>query len=148
MKFRAQQRSPMPDLNLIPLMDVIMVILTFFILVSMTLTNTLTNTRSLDIRLPQGAGSEPGENAAPLAPGDRLVVGLNNQGQVLLNGVAIAPSLSDTAQLDAAVSAYLVQNPAGVVMLQVDQQVPYQQVAQLLEKLRSLGGDRVSLALE
>jgi biopolymer transport protein ExbD len=144
MKFRAQQRSPMPDLNLIPLMDVIMVILTFFILVSMT----LTNTRSLDIRLPQGAGSEPGENAAPLAPGDRLVVGLNNQGQVLLNGVAIAPSLSDTAQLDAAVSAYLAQNPAGVVVLQVDQQVPYQQVAQLLEKLRSLGGDRVSLALE
>lgn len=144
MKFRAQQRSPMPDLNLIPLMDVIMVILTFFILVSMT----LTNTRSLDIRLPQGAGSEPGENAAPLAPGDRLLVGLNNQGQVLLNGVAIAPSLSDAAQLDAAVSAYLAQNPAGVVVLQVDQQVPYQQVAQLLEKLRSLGGDRVSLALE
>jgi biopolymer transport protein ExbD len=136
MKFRAQQRSSsMPEMNLIPLMDVIMVILTFFIILSMT----LTNFRSVDIRLPQGKG----ENTAKASSNDKLVVGLNNQGQVLLQGKAIAQK-----QLEAEVLTYLAQNPAGVVVLQIDQQVPYQKVSQMLETLRILGGDRVSLAME
>jgi biopolymer transport protein ExbD len=135
MKFRAQQRSPMPEMNLVPLMDVIMVILTFFIILSMT----LTNFRSVDIRLPQGKG----ENATPSSPNDRLVVGLNNQGQVLLQGKAIAPK-----QLETKVLTYLAQHPTGIVVLQIDQQVPYQNVSQMLETLRILGGDRVSLAIQ
>jgi biopolymer transport protein ExbD len=136
MKFRAQQRSSsMPEMNLVPLMDVIMVILTFFIILSMT----LTNFRSIDIRLPQGQGkdlAQPSQN-------ERLIVGLNNQGQVLLQGKAIAQK-----QLEKNVSTYLAKNPTGVVVLQIDQQVPYQKVSQMLEVLRKLGGDRVSLAME
>ncbi len=136
MKFRAQQRSSsMPEMNLVPLMDVIMVILTFFIILSMT----LTNFRSVDIRLPQGQGKEPTQSSQ----NDRLMVGLNNQGQVLLQGKAIAQK-----QLEVAVSTYLAKNPTGIVVLQIDQQVPYQKVSQMLEVLRKLGGDRVSLAME
>lgn len=126
----------MPEMNLVPLMDVIMVILTFFIILSMT----LTNTRSIDIRLPQGQG----DAAVKSSPtDDTLVVGLNNRGQVLLQGKAIAQK-----QLATKVSTYLAQNPAGVVVLQIDRQVPYQQVSQMLSTLRILGGDRVSLAIE
>jgi biopolymer transport protein ExbD len=136
MKFRAQQRSSsMPELNLVPLMDVIMVILTFFIILSMT----LTNFRSIDIRLPQGEGKD----SAQSFPNNRLIVGLNNQGQTLLQGKAIAQQ-----QLETTVSTYLANHPAGVVVLQIDQQVPYQKVSQILEVLRKLGGDRVSLAME
>jgi biopolymer transport protein ExbD len=135
MKFRAQQRSPMPEMNLVPLMDVIMVILTFFIILSMT----LTNFRSVDIRLPQGQGKDPAQSSR----NDRLTVGLNNQGQVLLEGKAIAQK-----ELEAAVSTFLAQKTTGVVVLQIDRQVPYQNVSQMLEVLRKLGGDRVSLAME
>jgi biopolymer transport protein ExbD len=136
MKFRAQQRSSsMPEMNLVPLMDVIMVILTFFIILSMT----LTNFRSIDIRLPQGQGKDLPQSSR----NDRLMVGLNNQGQVLLQGKAIAQR-----QLEQKVSTYLSQNSAGVVVLQIDRQVPYQKVSQMLEILRKLGGDRVSLAME
>jgi biopolymer transport protein ExbD len=136
MKFRAQQRSSsMPEMNLVPLMDVIMVILTFFIILSMT----LTNFRTIDIRLPQGQGKD----SAKPSQTDRLVVGLNNQGQVLIRGKVIAQK-----QLEGTVSTYLTQNSAGVVVLQIDRQVPYQKVSQMLEVLRKLGGDRVSLAME
>jgi biopolymer transport protein ExbD len=136
MKFRAQQRaSSMPEMNLVPLMDVIMVILTFFIILSMT----LTSFRSVDIRLPQGQGKDPAQSSQ----NDRLMVGLNNQGQVLLQGKAIAQ-----IHLEAQVSTYLAKNPTGVVVLQIDRQVPYQKVSQMLEVLRKLGGDRVSLAME
>jgi biopolymer transport protein ExbD len=136
MKFRAQQRSPMPDMNLVPLMDVIMVILTFFIILSMT----LTNFRSIDIRLPQGEGNDSAQSSQQDLP---LIVGLNNRGQVLLQGKAIAQK-----QLEANVSTYLDQNPTGIVVLQIDEKVPYQKVSQILGTLRTLGGDRVSLAIE
>jgi biopolymer transport protein ExbD len=136
MKFRAQQRSSsMPEMNLVPLMDVIMVILTFFIILSMT----LTNFRSIDIRLPQG--EEKG--SAPSSPNNKLTVGINNQGQVFLQGKAIAQQ-----QLETTISTYLANNPDGVVVLQIDQQVPYQKVSHMLEVLRKLGGDRVSLAMD
>lgn len=135
MKFRAQQRSSsMPEVNLIPMMDVIMTILTFFIIVSMT----LTNFQSIDILLPR---TQSGVNQQE--PAEPLIIGLNQQGQILLEGNSIRGD-----RLSQQIVTYLQQNPEGVVVLTADQQVPYQEVIQLLGTLKQLGGERVSLAIE
>jgi biopolymer transport protein ExbD len=124
----------MPEVNLVPMMDVIMTILTFFIIVSMT----LTNFQSIDISLPS---SQSGANNTK--PTDPLIVGLNRQGQILLQD-----KVCDRACLTQQVATYLQQNPKGTVVLKADQEIPYKQVAQILGALKEMGGDRVSLAIE
>ena len=136
MKFRGQhQGSQMPDLNLVPLMDVIMTILIYFIIVSMT----LTNFESVDVRLP-GVGGPAKGSAVPTDP---LVVGLNRQGQILVNSTVVSPD-----ELASSVTQYLSKKPQGVVILKADRAVPYEGVVTLLSSLQRLGGDRVSLAIE
>jgi biopolymer transport protein ExbD len=135
MKFKSRTtQSQMPEVNLVPMMDVVMTILTFFIIVSMT----LTNFQAIDVALPSSAAG-----ANPEKPTDPLVVGLNRQGQLLLEGQP-----SNQTQLSQTVVTYLQQHPTGVVVLKADQSIPYQQVVSVLGVLRELGGNRVSLALE
>jgi biopolymer transport protein ExbD len=138
MRFRAQQRhNAMPEVNLVPMMDVIMTILTFFIILSMTMTTN--NISSVDIRLPgRGDGKSSSASSA-----QSLIVGLNLKRQILLESGVV-----DRAQLIAQVNDYLAKNPQGVVILKADKEVPYEQVVQVLGVLRDVGGDRVSLAIQ
>lgn len=135
MKSKARQRgSSMPEVNLVPMMDVIMTILTFFIIVSMT----LTNFQSVDVALPS---SQSGVNQE--RPADPMIVGLNLQQQILLQG-----NPATSVQLAQAIQNYLAQNPKGTVVLKADKGLPYEQVIRVLGTLKEMGGDRVSLAIE
>jgi biopolymer transport protein ExbD len=136
MRFKSQQKiSQMPELNLVPMMDVIMTILIFFIVVSMTLTN---RQNAINVTLPS-AGNGLSEQKTP----DPLVVTLNQQKQLFLGKQPISE-----AQLAEPMKAYLQQHPQGAVVLNADRKLPYEQVVQLLGKMRDIGGDRVSLAIE
>jgi biopolymer transport protein ExbD len=130
----SKSESQIPEVNLVPMMDVIMTILTFFIIVSMT----MTDFQSVNVPLPKtdkGASQEK-------AP-DPMVVGLNQQGQISLKNQNTSPE-----QLAQQVVTYLNQNPNGVVVLKADRTLPYEKVVQVLGTIRDVGGDRVSLAIE
>lgn len=124
----------MPEVNLVPMMDVIMAILTFFIIVSMT----LTSQQSVNVTLPS---AESGASTTNLP--DPFVVGLNQQRQIILNSQP-----ATEAQLLQQMQAYLASNREGVIVLKADKGLAYQEVVQLLGKMRDVGGDRVSLAIE
>ena len=135
MRFKSQQKSSqMPEVNLVPMMDVIMTILTFFIIVSMTLTN---RQNAVNITLPS-TGSGTSEQKSP----DPLVVSISPQGQLFLGKEQITE-----AQLVQPMQAYLQKNPQGAVVLNADRKLHYEQVVQVLGKMRDIGGDRVSLAV-
>ena len=125
----------MPEINLVPMMDVLMTILTFFIIISMTMT---AQQQSVNIDLPS---TNAGANTVKTP--DPLVVGLTNQGVL-----AIANNPVTDAQLSQQMQAYLQTNPNGAVVLQADKKLPYEQVVQVLGKMRDVGGDRVSLAID
>jgi biopolymer transport protein ExbD len=139
MRFRAQQqnKNSMPEVNLVPMMDIIMTILTFFIILSMT----MSNFNSVDVRLP-GRGDQKG-NAQKSSPVEPMIIGLTVQGEIRLQ-----TGLVNREQMTQQVMEYLGKNPEGVVILNADKAVPYEQVVQLLGTLRDLGGDRVSLAIQ
>ena len=124
----------MPEVNLVPMMDVIMTILTFFIIISMT----LTNYSAVDVALPS---AEQGESAD--RPQEPLIVGVNRQGQVSIENVTV----NDT-QLAQQIVTYFQKNPKGAVVLKADKQLAYEKVVQVLGTLRDVGGDKVSLAIE
>jgi biopolymer transport protein ExbD len=135
MKFKSQQQgSQMPEPNLVPMMDVILTVLTFFIIVSMT----LTSFQAVNVPLPstdKGVSKEK--------PVDPIIIGMNRQGQVLMNNTTV----TDT-QLAQLIVTYLQKNPKGTVVLKADKEVTYEKVVKVLGTLRDIGGDRVSLAIE
>ena len=133
-RFRAAN-SQMPEINLVPMMDVLMTILTFFIIISMTLSP---QQRAVNINLPS---TNAGANELKIP--DPLVVSLTRQGQL-----AIADKPVTEAQLNQQMQAYLQTNSQGAVVLKADRQLPYEQVVQVLGKMRDVGGDRVSLAID
>jgi biopolymer transport protein ExbD len=135
MRFKSQRNeSRMPELNLVPMMDVIMTILIFFIIVSMT----LTNQQAVNVTLPNSsAGGETANTPDP------LVVGLNQRRQLILDG-----QNATEAQLIQQMRSYLTQNQKGSVILKADRGLSYQEVIRVLGVMRDVGGDRVSLAIE
>ena len=136
MRFKSKQKSSqMPEINLVPMMDVIMTILTFFIIVSMTLTN---QQNAVNVTLPS-VGKGLSEQKIP----DPLVVSINQQGELFLGKQQITE-----AQLAQPMQAYLQQHPEGAVVLNADRKLPYEEVVKVLGKMRDIGGDRVSLAIE
>lgn len=137
MRFRNKRAgSQLPEINLVPMMDVLMTVLTFFIIVSMT----LTGQQILNLTLPQtsGAGSD-GEAAKRKT----LVVGLNADRQTIIDDQPVNPE-----QLAQQMQHFLSENPNGIVLLKADRELTYDTVAQLLKTMRDIGGDRVSLAIE
>lgn len=125
----------MPEINLVPMMDVILTILTFFIVVSMTLT---TQQGAVDLTLPS---TDSGTSQQKIA--DPLVISLNQQGQLFLGSQPVSET-----QLAQPIQAYLQKNPQGAVILKADKNLPYEKVVKLLGTMRDSGGDRVSLAID
>lgn len=135
MRFKRQQHeSRTPELNLVPMLDVLMTVLTFFIIISMT----LTLQEGVEIDLPgQDNAAIPEDTPEP------LVIVLNVQGQMVVKNQPLS-----SAQLKPLLETYLNANPKGSAVLQADQQLPYEQVVQLLTEMKAVGGDRVSIAVD
>lgn len=139
MRFRHQSSRPqLPEVNLVPMMDVLMTVLTFFIIISMG----MTGQQMFKVQLPQavaegGMGSDQGISVAV------LVVGLDRDGNLVFEDQP-----TTWAQLSPQVQAYFAANPEGRLILKADRSLAYRNVAKLLAELRAIGGNRVSLAVE
>ncbi|HAG79709.1 MAG TPA: biopolymer transporter ExbD [Cyanobacteria bacterium UBA12227] len=145
MRFRNHRKSSsIPEVNLVPMMDVLMSVLTFFIIISMSFSSQIT----ADVELPQAstgqvkAGNSGGGVREEKSP-DPLVIGLNNQGQILLANQPV-----DKTQMADKIISYLSEKPDGVVILKADRKLSYKKVEEILSEMQKLGGDRISLALQ
>lgn len=140
MRFKHQQQSnSIPEVNLVPMMDVLMTVLTFFIIISMT----LTGQHLANVRLPQsvqGGDQKANPVGNPIPP---LVVGLTQTGEMVFNNQPIS-----LQQLTPIISTYLTAHPDGRLVIQADRGLAYRDVATLLNQLQQIGGNRVSLAVE
>jgi biopolymer transport protein ExbD len=116
-------------IELIPLIDVIFCILVFFILGAVS----FARMEGLNVDLPQ-AGT------AKTQFGDTLPVEVDALGQIKVRNTTISEN-----QLSQLLSAYVSQNPEGIVVLQADKLVSYGQVARLIDTLQKVGGTRVAL---
>jgi biopolymer transport protein ExbD len=135
MRFKRKHRSgSLPEVNLVPMLDVLMTVLTFFIIVSMT----LATQQGVQVQLPSNQPTTPAEPQP-----EPLIVQMQAENQLLLNNQPIAK-----AELLPNIQAYLERTPQGAIVLQADQKLPYEQVIQILGEMKDVGGDRVSLAIE
>lgn len=141
MRFRNRsQNSSVPEVNLVPMLDVLMSVLTFFIITSMS----LTGQRLGNINLPglSGTGTNADEQTDQTIQAS-LTIGLNLQNEILLDNQVITID-----QLAEKMRSFLGQNPQGTVVLKADRELPYEQVTKLLKEMGKIGGSNVSLSIE
>jgi biopolymer transport protein ExbD len=136
---RRSAESQVPEVNLIPMMDVLMTVLTFFIIISMG----LTGQQLLNVRLPESVPGDGAVEEPQVAQADALVVGLDKDGNLILDNQPTSFN-----RLSQRVRTYFAQNPNGKLVLKADRELTYSEVAGLLTDLRAIGGNRVSLAVE
>jgi biopolymer transport protein ExbD len=138
MRSRRHSGSKIPEVNLVPMMDVLMTVLTFFIIISMT----LTGRQLIGIDIPDEVRGTD-EEAAAMEAESALIIGLDSEGKILFEDQAIS-----FQQLTQRIRTYFSENPEGKLVLKADKELPYSEVANFLTDLRDIGGNRVSLAVE
>jgi biopolymer transport protein ExbD len=131
MKINAGDTNSEPRIELVPLIDVIFCILTFFLLAGLQ----VARQQAISVDIPKAATATP-------AARELLMVSLNDAGQIFLEQ---QPMLVP-AQLTDAVKQYHLARPNSAIVLYASKQVSYNKVVEILDALRSVAGDRVALA--
>ncbi|ASC70882.1 Putative biopolymer transport protein ExbD [Halomicronema hongdechloris C2206] len=121
-------------LEIVPLIDVIFCILTFFILAAVS----LTRQQALDLDLPAANTGAPLPSAAQ---SERLYVSVDAIGQVYLDQQPVSLALLRDVLLQHRETA-----PNGLIVLYASRDARYEDVVNVLDLLRSVGGNRVALA--
>ncbi len=132
MRFTRRTELEEPEINLIPLIDVLLVMLIF-----LTATTTFTRVSALAVQLPASASAE----ATPVS---ELAIEVDAQGQVAVAGRPLAGS---TTSLDAALKLALTQfNETPLVVIYADAQAQHQAVIDVMQAARRVGLERLSFA--
>ena len=124
MNLRPHRREE-PELNLVPMIDVVLVLLIFFMIAT-----SLRHESKLEIRLPESASRPLPSNLA------QLEVDIDASGRYALNGQALATA--DAPALKAALQA-AAQGRELPLILRADGRTPHQAVVTVLDVAGQLG---------
>ncbi len=128
---RTQGDPPMSEINVTPLVDVMLVLVVILIITAPLLAS------SIRLDLPKAEGTQPGD-----APKFVTVV-VDKAGQVFLNDKAVTPE-----QFAAALAASAKQNPETEIQLRADQGVPYGKVVEVMGIVHKAGLSRIGFVAE
>ena len=123
--------SPMSDINMTPLIDVMLVLLVIFMITAPLMTS------SLKLDLPKAEGAQP--NDAP----QFISVALDPQGQLFFGEEKVDAAAFATRVADAA-----RKNPRTEVQLRADKGVPYGRVAEIIGVVQKAGLSRVGFVTD
>lgn len=118
--------------NLTPLIDVVFLLLIFFML-----TTTFVNLENrIKVDLPTGdfAAAEPSEN---------IIVTITENNTIYLNG-----KLIDPLKLTESVTAEIKDEPEKIVILEADKNVLHGKVIRVLDLLKKGGAERIAIATQ
>ena len=128
---RSPVSQPMSDINMTPLIDVMLVLLVIFIVTAPLMTS------SLKLDLPQADGARPSD-----AP-SFISLSLDAEGRSFVGDQPV-----DKAELVQRVREAARGNPATEVQLRADSRVPYGRVAELIGAVQDAGLTRIGFVTE
>jgi biopolymer transport protein TolR len=128
---RSTRPAPMSDINMTPLIDVMLVLLVIFMLTAPLMSS------SLKLDLPKAEAASASDTP------DFLAVAINPQGQLYvgeqpLSAAAFAERMKAAAR----------KNPLTEVQLRADKTVPYGRVAELIDEVQKAGLNRIGFVTE
>ncbi len=122
-----------PQLNILPMIDVIFAILAFFIISTMF----LTKQEGLPVNLPNAI------TAKPQLSSESITVTIDSQGKISLNR---QPVTINTLQTQ--VQGLIGSQQQVLVMVQADKRVNHGQVVAVMDRLRQVKGAQLAIAAE
>ncbi len=122
---------PMSDINMTPLIDVMLVLLVIFMITAPLMTS------SLKLDLPKTEGARPSDAAMFIA------VAIDAQGQLFVGDEAVSAEVLLQRARDAA-----RRDPQTEVQLRADTSVPYGRVAELIGLVQQAGLSRIGFVTE
>lgn len=129
---RRRRRRPMSEINVVPYIDVMLVLLVIFMITAPLLQ------QGVDIELPKA-------DAEPLSqPSEPVVISVTEQGDLYLS-IGGQSELIDKQGLIEKVSAFVRRNPEVPVLVGGDQRVPYGRIYQTMVTLQEAGVEKVGL---
>ena len=128
---RSRVAKPMSDINMTPLIDVMLVLLVIFIITAPLMTS------SLKLDLPKTEGASP--SGAPAF----VLLAVDAQGEFFFGDEKIAAE-----QLLERVRAAAARDPTTEVQLRADRAVPYGRVAEIIGLVQAAGLSRIGFVTE
>ncbi|WP_375335935.1 ExbD/TolR family protein [Microcoleus sp. FACHB-831] len=121
-----------PQINIVPMIDVIFAILTFFIMSSLY----LSRSEGLAVNLPQAS-------TVQTQPPAQITVTIDQQGRLALNRQPI-----ELDALEAGVRQLLQPNQEALVVLNADKGVNHGQVVEVMDRVRQIKGAKLAIAAQ
>jgi len=134
---RKQRRKPIAEINVVPYIDVMLVLLIIFMITAPMLM------QGVEVELPN-APSEPIENQED----EPLIVSIKPDGSYYINLGGTPESPETLAVIKEKVSKILKAKPKTPVLVWGDEKVPYGVVVVLMSELQSAGAKNVGLVTE
>jgi biopolymer transport protein ExbD len=121
-----------PQINIVPMIDVIFAILTFFIMASLF----LSRSEGLPVNLPQAQTAQSQQQS-------RITVTVDEAGNVFLDRQPI-----QVEDLAAQVRASMANQSEALVVLNADERVEYGQVIAVMDAIRTVEGAKLGMATQ
>ena len=133
---RIKRRKPVAEINVVPYIDVMLVLLVIFMITAPMLT------QGVDVELPT-ANATPIENNES----DVLIASIDREGKYYID-IGGEQSTISLADLKSRVRKVLAQNPRLPILVRGDKNVPYGDVVELMVALQGAGAPNVGLVTE
>ena len=135
MRFRPRAFREEPEINFIPLIDVLLVILIFLMV-----TTTYSRFAELQINLPTAEAKKAPERS------DQIDVGIDAKGTYSINRQVVAGANRDTLARELKRAASGMKDP--VVVINADAEASHQSVIRVMEAAQSAGYGRITFTIQ
>lgn len=135
MNFQRGRQKEDPEINLVPMIDVLLVILIF-----LTITTTYSKFSELEISLPQAASDQSAER------NNVIDVGITATGSYMINNAPV--KFSSSAALSDALREAAGDRPNPAIVIHADAQATHQSVITVMEAARLAGYNHITFSTE
>ena len=135
MRFRAR-RSEEPEINLIPLIDVLLLTLIFLLV-----TTSFSKFAQLQLQLPEASSDTRPEDAA-------LRVSIDAKGQFFINDKQLLNATPEVLRQAMAEAVKVKNKKDPVVVIQADRRTPHEAVIRVMDAARRLGLTHLTFATQ
>ena len=130
MKIHRHSSRPPAAINIVPMIDVLFALLTFFIMSSLF----LSRSEGLLVNLPQATTATP-------QPQTKIAITIKANGQLALNRQAI-----QLDQISSGIQALVVAQQTTVVVIHADEKAEHGQVVAVMDQIKKVPGIRLAIA--
>jgi biopolymer transport protein ExbD len=120
-----------PQINIVPMIDVVFAILTFLIVSSLS----LSKSEGLPVNLPKASTSQVQDSTA------KITVTLDAQGKFMVD-----KKLVNLDQIESTVRQVMGSNPSALIVLNADKSVNHGNVVEVMDRLRRIKGAKLGIA--